>query len=357
MVFNCLERDRLHFGVDPELCCDTTDLAGCDAYAFPAANNETYDWMKEEFYYDLLYSFRHQPVFNSENHVIPDGSPPNHIPWAATRAAIWQGGLHHQSATTTWVWEEAADMSLAGSIYFRPANVYGAGRAMLELNRFSAEAAAIDCAPPPVALLYSPSSIFWESAYKDTIRSCYRQLTYLGEPADFVSERQLAAGRMPLDEWIIAPAATHISDAAAQALRRFVDAGGHLALAGTNNFAFDEYHRPRASAEVPQGLQLPARKAEKESAAALRAMMAGHGLDLFRVADAVTGEPAWGVEFRRATNGGRTVVALIDMVGKSREVKIPALQGRELTDLLASEPVNADNIKLEPMTPRLVETR
>jgi hypothetical protein len=357
MVFYCLDRDKLHFGVDPELCCDATDLAGCDAYAFPAADNQTYDWMGEEFYYDLLYSFRHQPVFNSENHVIPDGSPPNHISWAATRAAFWQGGLHHQLATTTWVWEEAADMSLAGSIYFRPANVYGAGRAMLELNRFSAEAAAIDRLQPRVALLYSPSSIFWESTYKAAILSCYRQLNYLGEPADFISERQLAEGRRPANEWIIAPAATHISDAAAQALRRFVDAGGHLALAGTNNFAFDEYHHPRPSTEVPQGIQLPAMKTEKESAAAFRAMLAGNGVDLFQVADAATGELAWGIEFRRATNGGRIMVALIDMAGQSRLVKIPALRGRELVDLLSSEPVDADNIKLEPMTPRLLETQ
>ena len=243
MVFNCLDREKLHFGVDPEMFCDATDLAGCDAYAFPAANNETYNWMGEEFYYDLLYSFRHQPVFNSENHVIPDGSPPNHLPWAATRAAIWQGGLHHQTASTIWVWEEAADMSLAGSIYFRPANAYGADRAMLDLNRFPAEAAAIDQLPPRVALLYSPSSIFWENTYKDTMLSCYRQLTYLGEPVDFISERQLAEGRSPANEWIIAPAVTHIADAAAQALRRFVQVGGRLALAGTNNFAYDEYHR------------------------------------------------------------------------------------------------------------------
>jgi hypothetical protein len=357
MVFYCLDRDKLHFGVDPELCCEATDLAGCDAYAFPAADNQTYDWMGEEFYYDLLYSFRHQPVFNSENHVIPDGSPPNHISWAATRAAFWQGGLHHQLATTTWVWEEAADMSLAGSIFFRPANAYGAGRAMLELNRFAAEAAAIDRLQSRVALLYSPPSIFWEDAYKATVLSCYRQLNYLGEPADFISERQLADGRMPTNEWIIAPAATHISDAAAQALRRFVNAGGHLALAGANNFAFDEYHRPRPRADIPLGLQLPAMKTEQESAAALRAMLADNGLDLFQVADAATGQPAWGIEFRRATNGGRTVVAAIDMAGKGRVVKLPAVQGRGLVDLLSGEPVDADKIELEPMTPRLLETQ
>jgi hypothetical protein len=98
-------------------------------------------------------------------------------------------------------------------------------------------------------------------------------------------------------------------------------------------------------------------KTEQESAAALRAMLAGNGLDLFQVADAATGQPAWGIEFRRATNGGRTVVAAIDMAGKGRVVKLPALQGRGLVDLLSGEPVDADKIELEPMTPRLLETQ
>jgi hypothetical protein len=75
------------------------------------------------------------------------------------------------------------------------------------------------------------------------------------------------------------------------------------------------------------------------------------------VADAATGEPAWGIEFRRATRDGRTVIALINMTGKIREVKIPALQGGKLVDLLSSEPVDAVKIKLEPMTPRLLETQ
>lgn len=356
MVFYCLDRERLHFGADPEMDCAATDLAGCDAYAFPAADNQTYDWLGQEFYYDLMYSFRHQPVFNSENHLIPDGSPPNHIPGAATRAATWQGGLHHQGASTTWVWEEAADMSLSGSIYFRPANVYGAGRAMLDLNRFAAEAAALNQLPPRVALLYSPASIFWEGNYKHTILSCYRQLNYLGEPVDFITERQLAAGRNPGNEWIIAPAATHIPDTAAQALRRFVDAGGHLVLAGTNNFAYDEYHRPRPPAEIPPGLQLPATKTEHESAAALRTLLTANGVNLLPVTDAATGDPVWGVEFRRATIGDRKVVALINMTGKSLAAKIPAVSGRPLVDLLSAEPMDAENIQLAPMTPRLLET-
>ena len=148
MVFQTLDRDKLAHGVDPELMCRATDLAGCDAYAF-MGGAYAYDWLGHEFFYDLLHSFRGQSVFNSENHVIPDNSPPYHIPMSHTRSVMWQDGLHHEGSTTIWVWERAADPSLAGSIYFRPANVYGAGRAMLDLNRLAPEVTALNDSQAP----------------------------------------------------------------------------------------------------------------------------------------------------------------------------------------------------------------
>ena len=165
MVFFTMDRDKMGYGVDPEEFTDATDLAGCDAYAFPDGDHQSYDWRGEEFWYDLLNSFHNQPVFNSENHVIPDGTPPVHIPMTMTRAQFWQGALHHQGVTTTWVWEEARDPSLSGSIFFRPANAYGAGRAFVDLGHFAPEVAAINQAPAQVALLYSQPSIFWEEKY------------------------------------------------------------------------------------------------------------------------------------------------------------------------------------------------
>ncbi len=113
--------------------------------------------------------FAGRRVFNSENHLIPDGSDPAHIPMNHTRSVLWQDGLHHQGSTTIWVWEMGADQGLGGSIYFRPANIFGAGRAMLDLNRLAPEVTAINHARPRVALLYSPPSIFWQEKYKGTL--------------------------------------------------------------------------------------------------------------------------------------------------------------------------------------------
>jgi hypothetical protein len=357
MVFFCLDRDKLHYGVDPELFCDATDLAGCDAYAFPQGPT-TYDWMGQEFFYDLLHSFRGQPVFNSENHIIPDGSPPTHVAMAMTRAQFWQGGLHHQALTTTWVWEEPVDGSLAGSVYFRPANVYGAGRAMLDLNSCAREVAAINQEKPRVALLYSPASAFWEPSYKDTIMSLYRQLSCLGEPVTFVSEKQLAANRkLPMD-WIILPNATHATDDTVAALDAFLRAGGHLLSTGTNNLAWDQYHRPRPlPTRIQQAPVFASGPDENSASRELRARLVAAGLSMPQLIDAATGLPAWGIEFRTARVGGNTVVSAINHTAAPLSVRAPMIASRGAVDLLSDELVPTDNVRLEPMVPRLLKSR
>jgi hypothetical protein len=355
MVFFTLDRDKLHFGVDPELFCNATDLAGCDAYAFPEGD-KAYGWHGHEFFYDLLYSFRHQSVFNSENHIIPDGSGAWHIPPAMTNAQFWQGGLHHQGVTTTWVWDEPSDPSFVGSIYFRPANIYAAGRAMLDLNRLGKEVAAISQFPPRVALLYSPTSIFWEDAYKGTIFSLYRQLTFLGEPVTFVSEKQLASGGAPKVQWIVLPQATHVADSTIKGLRAFIDAGGHVLQVGENNLAYDQYHRPRELGEpFIRAAKLVPQKDESATGRMLHDLLAQGGLKLADLIDAETGQPTWGVEFRVVPSGERTLMPLINMGPGPCQVKLPVSQGSTAIDLLSGESVDVKAVRLTPMTPRLLE--
>ncbi len=355
MVFFTLDRDKLHFGVDPELFCNATDLAGCDAYAFPD-HEKTYSWHGHEFFYDLLYSFRHQPVFDSENHIIPDGSTPWHIPMTMTRAQFWQGGLHHQGVTTTWVWEEPSDASLVGSIYMRPANVYGAGRAMLDLNRFGTEVAAINQASPQVALLYSPTSIFWENAYKGTIFSLYTQLNFLGQPVTFVSERQLAAGTAAKVQWIVLPQATHVAESTVKALGKFIASGGHVLMVGENNLAYDEYHRPRKLADVfAKSAKLVPQKDELKTWQMLRDVLSQGGLQLCEILDTDSGQPVWGVEFRSVPVNGATLMPIINLDRQSRAVKLPVKAGETTLDLLTGEQVEPHRLLLEPMVPRLLK--
>lgn len=350
MVFQSLDRDKLSYGVDPELICNATDLAGCDAYAFPGGAY-AYEWFGNEFFYDLLHSFRGQPVFNSENHIIPDNSGPYHIPMAHSRSAIWQGGLHHQGSTTIWVWEQAADPSLAGSIYFRPANVYGAGRAMLDLNRLGAEVAAVNAVRPKVALLYSQPSIFWDPKYQPTIGSLYTALNFLGQAITFVSERQLAQGTAAKVQWLLVPNAAHVLPTTPDALARFQKKGGKILLVGKGCLERDEYDRllaPKSPAYETTDLA----NSDQATAALLRQTLSSLNFEELR--DTASGQPAWGVEFRTVPYAGVTLVPLINLNQDARTVQFSARQHQSAVDLLTGERVNLDAVRVESMVPRLL---
>ncbi len=349
MVFQTLDRDKVGWGVDPELICQATDLAGCDAYAF-LGGSYAYNWLGHEFFYDLLHSFRGQTVFNSENHVIPDGSPLSHIPMNHTRSVLWQDGLHHQGSTTIWVWQMGADNGLGGSIYFRPANIFGAGRAMLDLNRLAPEVTAINQARPRVALLYSQPSIFWQEKYKGTLFSIYTALNFMGEAITFVSERQLAAGMAAKVNWLIVPNATHILDTTPAALAAFKKSGGKILLVGKDCLSRDEYDRPR-----PNGPDYPAIQPgadDRATADLLRATL--HPLQMAGLREGPAGPPAWGVEFRVVPMAKATLVPMVNFNNDARIVTLPKWAGRPALDLLSGETVDVKAISLEPMLPRLL---
>lgn len=354
MVFQTLDRDKVGWGVDPELICHATDLAGCDAYAFLQGDN-SYDWLGHEFFYDLLHSFRGQSVFNSENHLIPDGAGRFHIPMNYSRSVIWQDGLHHEGSTTIWVWQMTVEQGgLGGSIYFRPANIFGAGRAMLDLNRLGREVQAINNEKPRIALLDSQPSIFWEEKYKSTIMSTYAALNFLGQPVTFVSERELAAGTTPRVDWIIVPEATHILDTTLPALAKFAR-GGRILLIGEDSLTRDEYDRPLKRPSYPA---IPVLEGQAE-ARRLRACLGGSGARRQPIpfTDLLTREngPAWGVEYRAVEMDGATMVPMVNLNGKTMTVAFtPGMAQRPAVDLLSGEKVDLSEIKLEPLLPKLL---
>lgn len=359
MVFFAFDRDKFGWGVDPELFCEVSDIAGCDAYAFPGGDYASFQWHGHAFWYDLLHAFRGQPVFNSENHIIPDGTDHVHIPMTMTRAQFWQGALHHQAASTTWVWEEARDAALKGSIYFRPANVYGASRAFLDVNRFAREVSAVNQAQPRFALLYAMPSVFWEEAYRQTIWDAYTHLSFLGEKVTFVSETMFQEGRTPDVAWIALPKATHVSDATVAALDAFAAAGGKVLRLGDENLAYDAYHRRRAA--LPQRLaEAPAFSLHEEGQdteavhAALRDLLARHGTTITEARDAATGALCWNVEYRTLPYAGKTLAPVISFDTEDVVVQWPAFEGRSARDLLSGETVDPMALTLAPMTPMLL---
>ncbi|HTL29361.1 MAG TPA: beta-galactosidase [Tepidisphaeraceae bacterium] len=367
MVFFVFDRDKLGYGIDPEEFADATDIGGCDAYSQifspvgglddTSSKDFAYYWQVEELCYDLLNSFRNQTVFNSEAHPNPNAAGTYPFPAAHSRASIWQGAMHHQGAETTWVWEEAVDPagSLNDSVFFRPANIQGSGRAILDLNRLGTEVAAINDSPANVALLYSQPSIIWQDGYGQAVKSVYTAVNLSGQKVTFVSERQLAEGRAAKVRVIILPRATHISDAAFAALMKYQSTGGKIILAGDECAAFDEYHRPRPlSADFAKVPKVPLTD-DRAVAAALRPILASSGVKLTNLTTAGSKDPAWGVEYRIISSDKSLLVPMINLMKKPQTVKL-GLVGKA-TDLLSGKEIDLSSITLPPMEPLLLRVR
>ena len=343
-------RGLIRIGVDPELFCEFTDIAGCDNYVRGAATLTS--WPGADLYYDLLNSFRNQPVFNSETHFIPDGFPPQHIPWENSRAVMWQGALHHLGASTIWVWEEPGPGGLLGSIYLRPANIFGVGRALLDANRLSNEVTAINQARPRVALLYSQPSIFWEKDYPAAVANVYQQLKFAGEKVTFVSERQLAAGRAPKVDVIISPRATHVAAKTLEGLRQFVAGGGKLILCGDDDLHFDPYHREQAlPTELQKSLRL---KLGPNAKMELIPILRKAGIETHPLESAADRTAVTGVEYRTVDYDGGTLVPLINLTGAILKVRLPDTVEGKAQDLLTGRQMDRDAIELRPMVPLLL---
>ena len=346
---------------DPELLCDITDLAGCDAWATLPSHEgpDQWWWRSQQLYYDLLYAFRGQPVFDSESHLIEIPYGPEPVSSSQTRCALWQGALHHRAATVLWVWEPWVEgvADLQGTIYFRPANIYAAGRTMLDLNRLANEVAAVNRVRPKVAILYSMPSVFWEEDYTKEVRTAYAALLFLGQSVTFVTERQLATGKFsPANEeikWVVVPRGTHVTDEAYSGLEAFVQRGGSLIRIGSDCLAWDEYHRRREVTQViGKSHQIQKLLSEEMMSADFRRILtSAGGLCLLNLQDTSTGRGVWNVEFQSVPFQDGVLLSLVNF-GSRKTVAIE--KGGSAMDRLNEVTVDLDAIDLEPMVPRLL---
>ncbi len=375
VMSNAMNAGQVGFNTDQELFGNLLEINGNDCYSFPTGNP---DWPMDPWMlntsYDLQRSFARKPVFNSENHISPDGSQ-YYIPAEHFRTALWQGAIHGQGATTIWVWERDYDnkWGFLGNILDRPACAQAVGTTCLDLNRFAEEVTALETARARVAILYSMSSVIRHGQHTDAAMRAYQALNSCGVKIDFISEKQLAAGKGADYRMIIVPEAETITDAAFQAIRSLLSTrllfmnecftrneygkkrdpqaiedllSPHSALA-TPDSAF---RNPHSALRIPDGdpekVIWPALRKELDLAAISSA---------YSLVDAKTGEPIWGVEWLPVKVGGRTVINIVNLRGKPYDVKLLRagieIEAHDLLSLGGREKVTT----LLPLTPVLAE--
>ena len=348
------------WGIDYELFGNLLEINGNDCYIFPA--NGVLDPWQQNTAYDIQRSFARKPIFNSENHIAPDGSnyyiAPEHF-----YTAMWQGAIHGQGATTIWVWERAFENSqgFIGSVMERPGCARAVGVACTDLNRFAGEVTALETLRAPVAIVYSMSSMIRRG--QDHVNATYWSywgLDFSGVKIDFISEKQLAAGKGSDYKMIIAPDAETLTDAAFEGLRNLPASTRLVTI--NDCFLRNEYGKKRAPEAIKQvtdkAVALPKGDAEKVIWPAIRTELGKAGaLSEYAVVDAATGEPLWNVEWLPAKVGGRTLINMINFDNKPREIKImrdgKEIEAKNMLSLGGREKVGT----LKPITPVLAEIK
>ncbi|MEN3001963.1 MAG: beta-galactosidase [Armatimonadota bacterium] len=351
-----------HRGIDPQLFAEFCDLHGNDALTFynHAPNSLfAFGWVGTMMAHDLQRSLRNAPLFNSENHVIPDREerpvPPQH-----GRAVLWEEAIRGLSATTFWVWERTDDpqSDFAGSVLHRPAFIEALAHTALDLNRLAPYVAALQNQPPDVYLYHSPLDLVLQGADALIARdSLYIALTMLGVRVGFVTERQAAARQLPAgNKRILLPNVQYLSDEALIALDAYRQQGGGLVALGEPILRFDQYGRPRSSRLPIQIIDrdpgLDARLVHQRLARLLDEWNIARPLRLLDEQD----QPAWGVAYRTAPYQNGFVASLCNYTQKPITVRLRNDKGQPIraVNLFTGERVSGQ-LTLQPLEPVLLQ--
>lgn len=362
MTWNFFSEADQVYGVNPELFAPINDIHGNDAatyFSFEEDAAWANSWVTTLMGADLQRSLRDLPVFNSENHLIRDREtrpvPPVHV-----RNVLWQSAVHGVSATTLWVWERTDDprSDFAGSILHRPACVEAAAHTALDLNRFATQITALQNAEPDVYLFFSPASLILQgSDLAAATENFYVALTMMGLKVGFITDRQIAAGKLPpTTKPLIIPGTQYISDETFVALRSFQGAGGKMFGLTDTLGQFDLYGRKRGS-RVPAEM---VNRALRHNARNLFDMMARNTTraSAFKRALRLTTPSeldAWGVAYRAAPYQKGYVANLCNYTRQPVTVLLKTGGGLPIKarDLFTGE-LLPEQVTLNPLEPLLI---
>jgi len=341
-------RNTVFWGTDPWDFARLSQINGNDCYFMPFGNAPyKSNWLVQNQYYDLQRSMKTVPVFNTENHIIRDRES-RHVDADHIYAAIWQGAIHGQGASTTWAWQRTYDETsdFEGLILHRPACTAAMSRCALDLMRLSREVAAIQNVAPKVALLYSHAATLRDAQYVGERSNAYEALNSCGVPIGFVTDEQVATGWLDRYDCLIVPGAAAASKGAIDGLRDYLAKGGRAIAIGSENLSTDEYGRDVAA--VPFSATLKRAKGE-ELRDALAEELALASIEPQVGIRTPKGDLPFGVEWRSAECDGAVVVNAINYLSEAVQVRLPK---GEWTDLITGVAL-PKTITLEPNVPVL----
>jgi hypothetical protein len=346
------DRGTVFWGTDPWDFARLSQINGNDCSFMQAQPGSSWasGWNGQNMYYDLQRSMKRVPIFNTENHIIHDREE-KHIEPSHIYTAIWQGAVHGQGASATWVWDRTYDRKgdFEGSILHRPSCAAAMSRCALDLMRCAREVAAVQNIMPRVALLYSNAATIWDSPYVPARTRIYEALNFCGIPIGFITDEQIAAGELDKYACLIVTGASHSTGDAIETIRKYAKGGGCLIAYGAANLNGDEYGRPVEPPPFTTVIETMRPSQSVELRDALRDRLNQNGLGTDVIVRTPQAKLPYGVEWRSATLDGKRIINLINYKRATQDVNLP---DGIWTDIISGLPLR-NPVTLQADTPVL----
>ncbi len=359
MTWTLLGTGEVRYGLDATLFGKISQINGNDS-------SDTYnngqgewadDWQLNNMAYDLQHSVLDAPIFNSENHLMPDRGT-NPVPPAHLRTALWQGAIHGQGATTIWCWQKTFDpkADFWGLEMERPTDVQTIGDTGLDLMRLAPEVGAFQNLEPQVQILFGTSPrVYDDGDFSNCLNKTYTALNFTGLKIGFITERQLEAGIQPSAPIVFVPDIQHLSDKAYRALQHY--RGQVILIGGNNVLEWNDYGKQRSAANYTLIPFDPSVTTERQLLREIQPILRRyHDQPLVSITGAGGQQAVWGVERLCARYEGHTLVNLVNYLNKPVQVRLEEngrpFMGRDI--LSASDERIPSTLTLQPLHPMLV---
>lgn len=243
-------------GFNPEKVSEYVDINGNDSdLRFQSGNTDYSGTMKEKrfsqsMWYEYLSSVKDAPVFNSEDHIIPNGSKDYSI---AHRKLIgvsqWMGAVHGRNMDCMWIWDRSGNRDETyESIMYRPDAYEKMCEVNLDLKRLSNEVYAIMEADGSVGILYSETSRIYSRTHVNAVNIAFENTLFNGAKPKFITENTL--NKADNCKLIIVPYATYVNQATVDMLKSYIEKGGNVIIMGEDSLQYNENSQTYNSDDV-----------------------------------------------------------------------------------------------------------
>lgn len=348
-------------GIDPEQFNEFSQIAGNDSskyYLFDTDYGYANEWIDQNLLLDLQRSTSNFPIFNSENHVVPDHMTEKPIPPEHFRNVFWQAAIHGQGASTVWLWDrnvldESANEKTRASILNQPLGVLEHGRVALDTLRLGKEIHAFQTAPARIAIIYSATSLRYRyEEYESCLIKLYQTLNFTGEKLAFITENQLKSGIANQYEMILAYGVKHLPLEVYTALEKYDQNGGLLVLIGDGILTHNATNKS-VSLALQNAVYIEDQTPENLRLSVIPLLEKLPGGRPVIISDIASNEEPWGVEWLTVEKDGMWLVNITNYNLETITLKFEKLPSENRIDLITMKSIS-DTLKLSPLETMLI---